>query len=81
MGSWQTKFQVQDLADNQKLECLCRRCGHIHYLTKAALPGRAQKFIDEIQRTEKCAARECSGNVRISLVRLDEMSGFVGGLA
>lgn len=81
MGGWQTKFQVQDLADGQRLECLCRRCGHLHYLTKASLPGRGQEFIDEIQRGEKCRARRCGGPVRISLVRLDEMSGFVGGMA
>lgn len=81
MGGWRTKFQVQDLADGQKLECLCRRCGHVHYLTKATLPDREQEFIDEVQKTERCRARGCNGLVRISLVRLDEMSGFVGGMA
>jgi hypothetical protein len=53
----------------------------LHYLTKAALHGREQEFIDEIQKTERCRARGCGGTVRISLVRLDEMSGFVGGMA
>lgn len=81
MGNWQTKFQVQDLATGQKLECICRKCGHLSYLSKASLPGQGQKFIDEVQHSTRCIARGCGGPVRISLVRMDEMSGFVGGLA
>lgn len=80
MAGWQTKFQVQDLADRQRLECTCRKCGHLHYLTKSALAGREQDYIDEVEKTERCRARGCGGLVRLSLVRLDEMSGFVGGM-
>lgn len=81
MGGWRTKFQLRDLAEGQRLECTCRHCGHLHYLSKASLPGQEQKYIDEIQREQRCIARGCGGLVRIALVRLDEMSGFVGGLA
>ncbi len=81
MGNWQTKFQVQDLAEGQRLECICRKCGHLLYLSKASLPGQEQKFIDEVQKEQRCTARGCGAPVRISLVRLGEMSGFVGGLA
>lgn len=81
MGNWQTKFQVQDLADGQRLECICRRCGYLFYLSKASLQRQEQKYIDEIQDATGCRARGCGGPVRISLVRLGEMSGFVGGMA
>lgn len=84
MTSWKHKIRVGDLADSQKLEARCRKCGHIHYLTREAIctsPEREFLYIDELERETVCRARGCRGPVRLSMVRLDEMSGFVGGLA
>lgn len=80
-GNWITQIQVRDLDDNQRLECTCKECGHVHYLTKVALTGREQDYLDEIQAAEHCRARGCKGSVRLAFVRTDELSGFVGGMA
>lgn len=84
MKSWKQNIRVGDLADNQKLEAVCRRCGHVHYLTRTIIctsPEREFLYIDELEAETVCKARGCRGHVRLSMVRLDEMSGFVGGLA
>lgn len=82
--SWKQVVRVADLADNQKLEATCKTCGHTHYLTKALICVSEEReflFIDEVERETVCRARGCRGRVRLAMVRLDEMSGFVGGLA
>ncbi len=81
---WKENVRVRDLGDNQKLEARCRKCGHVHYLTRDAIcisPEREFLYIDEVERETICRARGCRGSVRLSMVRLDELSGFVGGLA
>lgn len=81
---WKQSLRISDLAEHQKLEARCRRCGHVHYLTKAVVcmsPEREFLYIDELERETICRAHGCRGPVRLSMVRLDELSGFVGGLA
>jgi hypothetical protein len=81
---WKENVRVRDLGDHQKLEARCRRCGHVHYLTRATIcisPEREFLYIDEVERETICRARGCHGPVRLSMVRLDELSGFLGGLA
>lgn len=80
MGGWKTKIRVSDLSDTQKLEVTCRRCGKVRYLTKANLPD-PQMYLDEVERKLGCKALKCGGRARLDMVRTDEMSGFVGGLA
>lgn len=84
MRSWKQNIRVGDLADNQKLEARCRKCGHTHYLTRAIVctsPESEFLDIDELERNTVCRARGCRGAVRLSMARLDELSGFVGGMA
>lgn len=84
MGGWKSKIMARDLGDQQKLEMTCRRCGHVHYLTKALIcvsPEREFLYLDQVEAESVCRARGCRGSVRMSMVRLDEMTGFVGGLA
>jgi hypothetical protein len=84
MKSWKQNICAGDLADDQKLEARCRTCGHVHYLTRAIIctsPEREFLYIDELERETICRARGCRREVRLSMVRLDELSGFVGGLA
>lgn len=84
MGNWKTKYKVGDLADDQKLEMICKKCSRLVYIDKAAIctkKGREQLYLDEIEQRAKCKARGCNGRMRLAMVRLDELSGFVGGLA
>lgn len=81
---WKQQLRASDLSDADKLEARCRICGHVHYLTREILCTDAeasQRYIDEVEAQSTCRARGCKGRVRLAKVRLDEMSGFVGGLA
>ena len=79
---WKATIKVRDLGDDQKLELVCRKCGRLTYTSRAQLceeVDRSQLYLDEIEAS--CKRRGCNGRMRLSMVRLKEMSGFVGGLA
>ncbi len=84
MGNWKTSVQVRDLAEDQKLEMICKACGRLTYIDKAIIcekADRSQLYLDEIEAKARCKARGCKGKMRMAMVRLKELSGFVGGLA
>ena len=84
MGNWKTNYRVSDLSDTQKLEMICRKCSRLVYINKATIctaKGREQLYLDEIEKRARCKARGCKGQMRMAMVRQDEMSGFTGGLA
>lgn len=84
MSSWKSSIQVQDLDDNQRLELICIKCNRLTYTTREQLCARAdygQLYLDEIERRARCKGRGCHGHMRMAMVRLSEMSGFVGGIA
>jgi len=84
MGNWKTTIKVRDLADDQKLELICRKCKRLAYTNRVMLCekiDRSQLYLDQIESMARCKGRGCKGNMRLSMVRLKEMSGFVGGLA
>ncbi|WP_376711319.1 hypothetical protein [Pseudochrobactrum lubricantis] len=84
MGNWKTNYRVSDLSDTQKLEMICKKCSRLVYINKATIctaKGREQLYLDEIENRARCKARGCKGRMRMAMVRLDEMSGFTGGLA
>ncbi|OYR18275.1 hypothetical protein [Brucella thiophenivorans] len=84
MGNWKTTIKVGDLADDQKLELICRKCKRLAYTDRAMLCekiDRSQLYLDQIESKARCKGRGCNGSMRMSMVRLKEMSGFVGGLA
>ncbi|WP_368649582.1 hypothetical protein [Brucella intermedia] len=84
MGNWKSTIKVRDLDDEQRLELTCKKCGRVIYATKQMLcegTDRSQKYLDEIEAKARCKARGCHGHMRMAMVRLQEMSGFVGGLA
>ncbi|HWD14141.1 hypothetical protein KHQ08_00975 (plasmid) [Pseudochrobactrum algeriensis] len=84
MGNWKTNYRVSDLSDTQKLEMICKKCSRLVYINKATIctaKGREQLYLDEIEKRARCKARGCKGQMRMAMVRLDEMSGFTGGLA
>ncbi|KAB0538456.1 MULTISPECIES: hypothetical protein [Brucellaceae] len=84
MGNWKTNYRVSDLSDTQKLEMICKKCSRLVYINKATIctaKGREQLYLDEIEKRARCKARGCKGQMRMAMVRQDEMSGFTGGLA
>lgn len=84
MGNWKTNYRVSDLSDTQKLEMICKKCSRLVYINKATIctaKGREQLYLDEIENRARCKARGCKGQMRMAMVRQDEMSGFTGGLA
>ena len=82
--NWKRNIQIRDLEPNQRLEFLCVKCGHVHYLTPPEImcsPEREYLYLDEIERETVCRARGCRGAVRMALLRTKDTSAFVGGLA
>lgn len=83
-GNWKTQYQVRDLDDNQKLTLTCRKCNRLVYTNKTSIctvPERGQLYLDEVEKRARCKAQGCNGPMRLALVRMDELSGFVGGIA
>lgn len=81
---WKRNIQVRDLDADQKLEMTCRKCGHVHYLTRAVIcasPEREFLYLDEIEAEAICRARACRGKIRLAMQSNSATSGFVGGLA
>ena len=81
---WKATIKVRDLGDDQKLELVCRKCGRLTYTSRAQLceeVDRSQLYLDEIEAKASCKKRGCNGRMRLAMVRLKELSGFVGGLA
>ncbi len=81
---WAHELQVLDLVAGDRLEMVCRRCGHLHYVTAAELlanPANRQRWLDDVARRARCRARGCGGPVRMALIRTRKTSGFVGGIA
>lgn len=85
MTDWKSQIQVRDLDAGQRLEMTCRRCGHVHFVTREQLladDGEAQyRYLDEIEARGKCRARGCGGGVRLAIGHQKKMTGFVGGMA
>jgi len=81
--SWKTDLKLADLEAQTKIECTCRRCGHVHYEDSSDLTSAGfnrQLYLDEVEAQLHCAQRRCRGHVRIALIH-DDTEGFVGGLA
>ena len=81
---WKQDLQIRDLADNQRLEATCRRCGSVHYIDLPRLQAEASLaflYLDQLEEQTPCRARGCRGQVRLSLIFDGDTKGFVGGLA
>ena len=84
MSTWKQNVQVRDLDENQRLECTCKSCGHVHHLTRKLIcrsPEREFLYLDEVEAEAICKARGCRGSVRLAMVRGGDNSAFIGGLA
>lgn len=81
---WSDGLQVLDLDASDRLEMICLRCGHLHYVEVVTLQSDRQfrrLYLSEVQVRERCKARGCGGSVRMALPRHHKTSGFVGGIA
>lgn len=82
--NWKSSLQVLDLAPADRLEMICKKCGHLRYLTGAQLlarKGAARLYLDEVEARAKCTQRGCEGAMRMAKPHPGETSGFVGGIA
>ncbi|MEZ5877942.1 MAG: hypothetical protein R3D43_09405 [Tepidamorphaceae bacterium] len=76
--------QIRDLAENQRLEATCKRCGNVHYIDLPRLQAEASLAFPSISinwKRRPHAGREGAGQVRLSLIFDGDTKGFVGGLA
>lgn len=82
--SWLTDTQLRDLAEHQRLECSCLRCTHTFLQSPTQLLLKVihrDVYLDEVARNLACPRPGCRHvGVRLSLVRTDDTSGFVGGM-
>lgn len=82
--NWKTDLRLSDLPASERLEIACRRCGKARYEHAGRLlgcEGMEQAYLDETERTLRCADRHCRGRVRIARVHDGGTEGFVGGMA
>lgn len=82
--NWRSSIQVRDLAPEDRLELICRKCGHLRYLSGAQLQARQDAkflYLDEVEARSRCTQHGCDGPMRMALPPMGETSGFVGGIA
>ena len=82
--SWKDRLQVSDLNPGERLEATCRKCGHLHYLTRDMLmgiDGAQYLYIAEVEQRTSCKMHGCWGRIRLAKVRKGDASAFVGGMA
>lgn len=75
---------MRDLAPSDRLELICRKCGHLRYLSGKQLQackGAEYLYLDEVEARTRCTQRGCNGAMRMALPPKGETSGFVGGIA
>lgn len=82
--NWKTGLQILDLDPADRLELVCRKCGHLRYLTGAQLlarQGASHLYLDEVETRARCTQHGCGGRMRMAKPHSGESSGFVGGIA
>lgn len=82
--SWKDRLQILDLAEGDRLELTCRRCGHVRYLTGTELHARlgSQRLtLSQVEARARCRQRGCSGGMRLAMPDQGDTVGFVGGIA
>ena len=75
---------LNDLEDYQYLECVCLRCQHMWIQTPLELllkVNHRHVYLDEVARNLTCPRPDCRHvGVRLSLIRTDDTSAFIGGM-
>ena len=82
--SWLHEMALRDLDEGQGLEVVCLRCLYtwIEYPTQLLIRVEHRDvYLDEVASNLSCPRPGCRHvGVRLSLIRLDDTSGFVGGM-
>ncbi|MFH1517373.1 MAG: hypothetical protein ABIH17_05750, partial [Pseudomonadota bacterium] len=82
--SWLTDMSLKDLDDSKALEATCIRGLHTWLQSPTQLlikVGHRDVYLDEVADNLACPRTGCwHVGVRLSLVRNDDTSGFVGGM-
>ena len=82
--SWLSDMSLQDLDERQALEATCLRCLHTWLQSPTQLLLKVDHrnvHLDEVAANLACPRSGCRHvGVRLSLVRKDDTSGFVGGM-
>ena len=82
--SWQDELRLRDLDDDQIVEASCLRCGHTRQLTPVQLMLRVDHRdmrVSETARELICERPGCRhSGARLTLLRRDDLSSFVGGM-
>ena len=82
--SWLSEMQLRDLCDDEAIECTCLRCRHVWLQSPLQLLLKVQHrdvYLDEVASNLACPRPGCRYvGVRLTLVRTDDTSGFVGGM-
>lgn len=82
--SWKDRLQVCDLEPDDRIELLCRKCGHLRYLSGLevqARKGAEGLTLAQVEARARCRQRGCRGAMRLAMPLKGEATGFVGGIA
>lgn len=82
--SWQEDTALRDLDDGTVIEATCMRCLHVWLQSPLQLLLKVDHrnvYLDEVAKNLPCPRSGCRHvGVRITLVKNQETSGFVGGM-
>lgn len=82
--SWLSDTSLKDLDEHQCLEATCLRCLHTWRQSPTQLlikVGHRNVYLDEVASNLACPRPGCRHvGVRLSIIRNDDTSGFVGGM-
>jgi len=82
--SWLEDTRLRDLEDDVLVECTCLRCTHMWLQSPLQLLLRVDHrdvWLDEVAKNLACPRPKCRHTgVRLTLIRNEDTSGFVGGM-
>ncbi|MBP7722289.1 MAG: hypothetical protein KA155_07105 [Alphaproteobacteria bacterium] len=82
--SWQEDTTLRDLDDSTVIEATCLRCLHTWLQSPVQLLLKVDHrdvYIDEVAKNLACPRSGCRhAGVRITLIKNQDTSGFVGGM-
>ena len=82
--SWLEDMALRDLDDTTVIEATCVRCLHVWLQSPVQLLLKVDHRdvqLDEVAKNLACPRRDCRHvGVRLSLIKKEDTSGFVGGM-
>jgi len=82
--TWQEDTALRDLDDDEIIEATCMRCLHTWRQSPVQLLLKVvhrDVYLDEVAKNLACPKRDCRHvGVRLTLIKNEDTSGFVGGM-